>query len=107
MYAIFKMSGFQYQAEVGETLRVPLQSTAKPGDKIEIAEVLLVKGADSALIGTPYVNGATVQAEVLGLVRGDKLMGFKYKRRTKYRKTLGHKQDYTEIKVSKIVSPKG
>ncbi len=106
MYAIFKMSGFQYQAEVGETLRVPVQS-AKQGEKIEIGEVLLVKDNDTALIGTPFVAGASVQAEILGPTRGDKLMTFKYRRRTKYRRTRGHKQDYTEIKISKIVSPKG
>jgi large subunit ribosomal protein L21 len=105
MYAIFKISGFQYQAEEGETLRVPLQ-TARQGEKLEISEVMLIKAEDAALIGTPYVAGATVQAEILGSAKADKVMAFKYKRRTKYRRTHGHRQDYTEIKVNKIVSPK-
>ena len=64
-----------------------------------------MKKDDSAIIGTPFVSGAKIQAEVVGLTRGEKLMTFKYKRRTKSRRTHGHKQDYTEIKVTKIVSP--
>ena len=105
MYAVFLIDGFQYRAEEGATIRVPLQS-AKAGEKVEIGDILLVKKDDSAIIGTPFVSGAKIQAEVVGLTRGDKLMTFKYKRRTKSRRTRGHKQDYTEIKVTKIVSPK-
>lgn len=105
MYAIFQIDGFQYRAEEGATLRIPLQSS-KAGEKVEISDILLVKGEDAALVGTPFVAGAKIQAEVVGLTRGDKLMTFKYKRRTKSRRTMGHKQDYTEIKVTKIVSPK-
>lgn len=105
MYAIFQIDGFQYRAEEGATIRVPLQAS-KDGSKIELGEVLLVKGESATIVGTPFVSGAKIQAEVVGLTRGDKLMTFKYRRRTKYRRTLGHKQDYTEIKVTKIVSPK-
>ena len=104
MYAVFQIDGFQYRAEEGANLRVPLQS-AKAGEKVEISDILLVKSDDVALVGTPFVAGAKIQAEVVGLSRGDKLMTFKYKRRTKSRRTHGHKQDYTEIKVTKIVSP--
>jgi large subunit ribosomal protein L21 len=104
MYAVFQIDGFQYRAEEGATIRVPLQS-AKAGEKVELGDILLVKKDDSAIIGTPFVSGAKIQAEVVGLTRGEKLMTFKYKRRTKSRRTHGHKQDYTEIKVTKIVSP--
>lgn len=105
MYAVFQIDGFQYRAEEGAIIRVPLQS-AKAGEKVELGDILLVKEDDSAIIGTPFVAGAKIQAEVVGLTRGEKLMTFKYKRRTKSRRTHGHKQDYTEIKVTKIVSPK-
>ncbi len=105
MYAVFQIDGFQYRAEEGANLRIPLQAS-KAGEKLELGDVLLVKADDSVLVGTPFVAGAKIEAEVVGLTRGEKLMTFKYKRRTKSRRTIGHKQDYTEIKVTKIVSPK-
>ncbi|MBK7140944.1 MAG: 50S ribosomal protein L21 [bacterium] len=105
MYAIFQLAGFQYRAEEGAVIQVPRQA-AKQGEKLNISDVLLVNANGASVIGTPFVSGAKIEAEVLDHTRGEKLVGFKYKRRTKYRRTLGHRQDYTEIKVNKIVSPK-
>ncbi len=105
MYAVFKLAGIQFSAEEGEVIKVPLQD-AKQGDKIDITDVLLVKDKGDALVGTPYVSNAKIQAEVLGHGKDDKVLIYKYKRRTKYRRTQGHRQDYSEIKISKIVVPK-
>ena len=105
MYAIFQMAGFQYRAEEGKVVKVPL-NPAGSGSKLEIAEVLLVKGESATHVGTPYVAGASIEAEVVEHGKGEKVLGYKYKRRTKYRRTLGHRQDFTEIKIQKIVSPK-
>ena len=104
MYAVFNISGFQYTVEEGEVLQIPLQN-AKVGDKIDINEILLLKGKEDALVGNPYVENARVEAEVLGHGKNDKVLIYKYKRRTKYRRTQGHRQDYSEIKINKIVTP--
>lgn len=104
MYAMIQLAGFQYRAEEGATLRVP-QQKAQVGDKLEIEQVMLVKNNDESLIGTPYVDGAKVEAEVVSHTKGDKILIYKYKRRTKYRRTQGHRQDYTDIKINKIVTP--
>lgn len=103
MYAVFQISGFQYSAQEGEVLQIPLQD-AKQGDKIDISEVLLVKNNDDAIVGTPFVENAKVEAEVLSHGKNDKVLIYKYKRRTKYRRRQGHRQDYSEIKINKIVT---
>lgn len=103
MYAVFQLSGFQYRAEEGAVLQVPLQDSKK-GDKIEIPDVLLIQKDDSSQVGTPFVEGAKIEAEILGHGQADKIRVYKFKRRTKYRKTQGHRQDYTEVKINKIVT---
>jgi large subunit ribosomal protein L21 len=104
MYAVFQMAGFQYAVDEGTVVRVP-SIDSKPGDKVEINDVLLIKDGDIARIGTPFVAGARLEAEVIANAKADKVMAFKYRRRTKYRRTHGHRQPYTEIKINKIVSP--
>lgn len=103
MYAVFQLSGFQYTVEEGEVIKVPLQD-AKQGDKFDINEVLLVKNDNEAQVGTPFVENAKIEAEVLGQGKDDKVLIYKYKRRTKYRKSQGHRQDFSEIKINKIVT---
>jgi large subunit ribosomal protein L21 len=104
MYAVFELSGFQYRAEEGTTLKVPLQA-AGAGESFEIPNVLLVKNDDTTLIGTPTIDGAKVEAEVIGNAKDDKVLIYKYKRRTKYRRTQGHRQDFAQIKIKKIIAP--
>ena len=104
MYAVFQLSGVQYTAEEGTVLKVPLQHVEK-GSKIDINDVLLVKDNDETMIGTPFVAGAKIEAEVLGDGQSDKVLIHKYKRRTKYRRTQGHRQRYTEIRINKIIIP--
>lgn len=104
MYAMIQVAGFQFRAEEGATLRVP-QQKAEVGSKLNLDQVMLVKKNDESLIGTPYVDGAKVEAEVVGHTKGEKIHIYKYKRRTKYRRRQGHRQDYTDIKINKIVTP--
>lgn len=104
MYAVFEFSGVQYTAQEGDVLKVPFQK-ADPGSKIDIEQVLLIKDQDSALIGTPTVADAKIEAEIVAEGKDDKVLIYKYKRRTKYRRTQGHRQKYSEIKINKIVSP--
>ncbi len=105
MYAVFQISGLQYTAEEGTVLQVPLQHVEK-GSKIDINDILLVKDNDDTMIGTPFVAGAKIEAEVVDHGKSDKVLVHKYKRRTKYRRTQGHRQPYSEIKINKIVIPK-
>jgi large subunit ribosomal protein L21 len=100
-YAIFKASGFQYRAELGDILRLP-SMTAESGDTVTFDQVLLGAADGEVLIGQPTLEGATVRAEVLGHGRADKIVVFKFKRRKNYRRKTGHRQDYTEVKVSGI-----
>ena len=104
MYAVFQIGGFQYRGEKGEVLRIPRQSVEE-GKKLNISDILLVKDNDTIKVGTPFVAGAKIQAEVLGEGKAEKIRVYKYKRRTKYRLTKGHRQDYTEIRISDIVTP--
>ena len=104
MYAVFQVSGFQYRAEEGAVLQIPLQKVGQ-GESLDLTDVLLVQSNDTATVGTPFVEGARIQAEVLRHGKGEKVEIYKYKRRTKYRRRQGHRQDFTEIKVNKIVTP--
>jgi large subunit ribosomal protein L21 len=103
MYAVFQVSGFQYSVEEGDIIKIPLQD-AKTGAKIELKDVLLIKKDNEALVGTPYLEKAKIQAEILSQGKDDKVLIYKYKRRTKYRRSQGHRQDFSEIKIKKIVS---
>lgn len=101
MYAIFKALGKQFRAEKGQTLRLPLMDK-EPGDKVSFDEVLLSSDGDTIKAGAPYVKGAVVEAEVLGQVKGDKLYIFKFKRRKNYRRKTGHRQKYTEVRITDV-----
>jgi large subunit ribosomal protein L21 len=100
-YAIFKAAGFQYRAELGEVLRLP-SLDVESGDTVTFDEVLLGATEGDVLIGRPTLEGAAVRAEVLGHGRADKVVVFKFKRRKNIRSKTGHRQDYTEVRVSEI-----
>jgi large subunit ribosomal protein L21 len=108
MYAVFESGGLQFRAEVGAQIRIP-HLDANRGDKVTFDKVLMVnsekKGSDS-LIGSPYLEAAKIEAEVVAEGRAEKIDVYKFKRRTKYRKLRGHRQQYTEVKIKKINSPK-
>jgi large subunit ribosomal protein L21 len=100
-YAIFKAAGFQYRAELGAILRLP-SLNAEQGDTVTFDEVLLGAADDEVLVGRPTLEGAAVRAQVLGHGRADKVIVFKFKRRKNYRRKSGHRQNYTEVRVSEI-----
>ena len=103
MYAVVNIAGHQVKVDKGQRLRVP-RLQAEEGSTQEFTDVLLVSG-DETKIGSPTVEGASVSATVVGHGRGDKIVVFKKKRRKKYRRRTGHRQDYTEIRVEDIVLP--
>jgi len=101
MYAIIRTGGKQFRAEPGATLRIP-SVAAEPGDTITFDEVLLGSNGGDLKVGAPLVSGAAVTAEVVKHGKGEKIIIFKHKRRKNYRRKLGHRQKFTEVRVNEI-----
>ncbi|MDO5737692.1 MAG: 50S ribosomal protein L21 [Eubacteriales bacterium] len=101
MYAIVETGGKQYRVSEGDEIFVE-KLAAEEGDKIQLEKVLAVGEADKLRIGTPYVEGSSVECEVLKQGRGKKITVFKYKPKKNYRKKQGHRQPYTKLKVTSL-----
>lgn len=101
MYAVIKTGGKQYRVAAGDKLKVE-RLAGEVGSDITLDQVLMLADGDNVTIGAPLVNGASVQAKVLAHGRGNKVMIFKFRRRKHYRKTQGHRQDFTEIEIGAI-----
>ena len=101
MYAVIATGGKQYKVAPGDVVRVECLD-AKKGDTIEIKDVYLIADGDKVSVGKPALASASVTAEVLGDGRGEKLLIFKHRRRKGFRKTTGHRQNFTAIKVKEI-----
>ncbi len=104
MYAIVEYKGFQYRVEKDAVLRVPLLRATEPGQQIEIDKVLLVRKEDDIIFGQPQVSGAFIKAEVLSQGKDKKLIIFHKKRRKGYRVKKGYRSQYTELKVTDIIT---
>jgi large subunit ribosomal protein L21 len=98
MYAVIKTGGKQYRVAAGEKLKVE-QIPADIGAEIVLDQVLFLANGEDVTMGAPLVSGATVTAKVVSHGRGDKIRIFKMRRRKHYRKTQGHRQNYTEIEI--------
>ena len=101
IYAIVKTGGKQFRVEPGDTIRVE-SLEGGDGDAIELSDVLMVCRDGDVTLGSPTVPGAKVRAEVVGNGRGPKVTVFKYKAKTRYRRKRGHRQSYTDLKVTGI-----
>ncbi|MFA7682212.1 MAG: 50S ribosomal protein L21 [Candidatus Peribacteraceae bacterium] len=102
MFAIVDIAGFQEKVSEGDALRVPLLD-AEPGKTVVFEKVLLLAKSDTDVtIGTPTVSGVSVEVKVIEHGRGDKIRVSKMRRRKRYRRVHGHRQDYTDIEVTKI-----
>jgi len=101
MYAVIKTGGKQYKVAPGEKLKVETL-VAEVGAKISFDEVLMVADGDNRKVGAPLVAGAKVTAEVLAHGRGEKIRIIKHRRRKHYHKEQGHRQNYTEVKITEI-----
>jgi large subunit ribosomal protein L21 len=101
MYAIIESGNKQYKVVSGSEIDVELLGQNN-GGKVKLDKVLLVSGDDNIKIGTPYVKGAAVEASVIGDIQDDKVVSFKYKNKTGYHRTIGHRQKYTRLKIEGI-----
>ncbi len=103
MYAILETGGFQFSVKEGERIKIP-KLESPPKGKISFDRILFI-GGEKSIVGSPYVKDAKVEAEVLTSGKGEKIVVFKKKKRVKYRRLKGHRQDYTEVKIDKIHTP--
>ena len=101
MYALIEFKGKQYKAEKGALLEVD-KVDAEPGSVVNIDSVLLISG-DAVTVGTPYVQGVSVQAVVEAHKLAKKIIVFKYKPKKDYRRKQGHRQQYSVIRIEDII----
>ena len=101
MYAVIETGGKQYRVSPGQTVEVELLP-AEPGATVTLNRVLLVSAEGDTTVGQPVVPGGAVVATVIGEGRGKKVIVFKYKSKKRYRRTTGHRQDYTYLTVTDI-----
>lgn len=101
MYAIFESGGKQHKVVEGEVLRLE-KLEAAAGDKVNFDKVLLINDGKNLTVGAPYVVGSSVSAEVVEQGRGDKVKIIKFRRRKHHEKQMGHRQSYTEVKITGI-----
>jgi large subunit ribosomal protein L21 len=100
MYAVIKTGGKQYRVEKGDRVRVE-KLAGDVGDTVTLGEVLLI-GGDPLKIGHPLVQGAKVEAKIVGQDKGPKIVVFKFRRRKNYRRKAGHRQPFTALEITGI-----
>lgn len=105
MYAIVKTGGKQYKAEKDERILVD-KLVGEPGTAIDLDEVVMVCNGDSVTIGSPFVKGAAVKAEIVRQIKAKKVNAFNYKPKKNERKRWGHRAEMTEIKITDVAAGK-
>ena len=103
MYAVIKTGGKQYRVAAEDKIQIE-KLAGEAGDIVEFTDVLMVANDGSVDVGAPFVAGATVAAEILGQVRGPKVIIFKKHRRKHFRRKNGHRQDLTSVKITEILT---
>ncbi len=101
MYAVIATGGKQYKVSEGDVIRIETLAAAE-NEEVVFDKVLLVADGDNVNIGAPYIEGGKVSATVNGHGRGKKIEIIKFKRRKHHRKQMGHRQNYTEVKITGI-----
>ena len=101
MYAVIESGGKQHRVEPGEVLRLE-KLDASEGETVNFDKVMMIGEGENIQIGTPFVDGGAVTAEVVSHGRGDKVTIIKMRRRKHYRRQAGHRQYFTEVKIKEI-----
>jgi large subunit ribosomal protein L21 len=101
--AVIRTGGKQYRVAANDVIKVE-RLAGDAGDQIVFGEVLAVTGGDTAAVGAPLVSGASVAARVIAQDRADKVMIFKKRRRHNYRRTKGHRQHLTVLRIEEILT---
>ncbi len=100
MYAVIKTSGKQYRVSDNDIITIE-KLNKEVGDKVSFDEVLMI-GGETVSVGSPFIKGAKVEAEIINNYRGKKIHIIKFKRRKHHIKRQGHRQLYTKVKINKI-----
>ena len=103
MYAVIKTGGKQYRVAAEDKIQIE-KLPGEAGDIVEFTDVLMVASDGNVDVGAPFVAGATVAAEIIGQVRGPKVIIFKKHRRKHFRRKNGHRQDLTSVKITEILT---
>lgn len=103
MYAILKTGGKQYKAEKGETIVVE-KLDGEAGSSVELGDVVLVCDGENVTVGSPFVKGAKVTAEIVRQGKAKKINAFNYKAKKNVRKRWGHRQPQTVLRVTEVVA---
>lgn len=103
MFAVIKTGGKQYRVAANDVIKVE-KVAGEAGDVVEFVEILMVGEGDSATVGAPLVAGAVVTAEVVEQGRAKKVIAFKKRRRQNSKRTRGHRQELTTIRISEILT---
>lgn len=101
MYAVIKTGGKQYRVKAGDVIKVE-QLLAEVGSSIDFSEVLMITDGDNVTCGTPFIDKAIVHASVMEQGRHKKVKIIKFRRRKHHMKQMGHRQNYTQIKITAI-----
>ena len=102
MYAVIRSGGKQYRVAPGQTIRLE-KVAGEVGAKVELGNVLLVENDGNVQVGNPLVTNAKIEATVVEHDRAKKILVFKKKRKKQYRRTHGHRQDYTSVRIDNIL----
>lgn len=102
-YAVVETGGKQYRVRKGDVLEIE-RLDGEAGQKITLDRVLAISNGTDLTVGTPAVAGASVSGEILGQIRGDKVVNFKKKRRKGYHRKIGHRQNLTRLRVDAITA---
>ena len=100
MYAIIETGGKQYRVQEGDEIDVELLNADK---EVQFDKVLFFHDGTNPQIGLPHLPKCSVHAEIIGQIKGPKVIAYKYKQRKKYRRLVGHRQNYSKVKIKKIV----
>ncbi|KTC65632.1 50S ribosomal protein L21 (plasmid) [Legionella adelaidensis] len=101
MYAVIKTGGKQYRVQEGDILKIE-ELTAEVGSKVDFSEVLMLADGDKVTCGSPFLAKTSVQAEVVAHGRHKKIKIIKFRRRKHHMKQMGHRQNFTQIKITAI-----
>lgn len=105
MYAVIETGGKQYRLAPGEAVNVE-KLTGEVGDRVSLGQVLLVADDEgNVTVGNPFLEGVSIEAEIVVQGRGQKILVFKYKPKANYRRRQGHRQPYTRVRVVEIGAP--
>lgn len=104
MHAVIKTGGKQYRVATGDEIRIE-KLEGQPGDTLSLGDVLMLSGEDGVTVGAPVVEGAQVIGELLDTNRAKKIIVFKKRRRQNYRRTKGHRQWGSVVRIAEIVAP--